>query len=302
KNARENNVRVELLDEAGVKRIEPHASPYKVGLYSPDTAVIDSKAVLYKLRELLTKDGVKFEFENPLLGVDTASRTVRTKRGSFTYGYFYNCAGAGADRVAKGFGLGLEYTLVPFKGLYYKVRPEKNHLVRANIYPVPNVDLPFLGVHLTRVVSGDVYVGPTAIPAFGRENYGILEGLEVGESLKIGYELAGLYLGNKNNFRLLVHTEIQKYLKSSFVIAAQRLMNDLKADDLVPCDKVGIRPQLVNLQTRTLEMDYIIEKSATSLHVLNSISPAFTSSLAFSEWIVDQAESATAPSKLSEAS
>jgi len=290
KNARENGINAERLDEKGIREIEPHATPYKAGIYSPDTAVIDSKAVVRKLRELLENAGVKFEFNAPLLEVSPESRFVKIRNGTYSYGYLYNCAGASADLVANRFGLGEDYTLVPFKGIYYKLRTEKNHLVRSNIYPVPDIDLPFLGVHLTRVISGEVYVGPTAIPAFGRENYGIFKGMELGESLKIGTELIGMYLENKQNFRLLVHTEIMKYLKPYFVAAARKLMSELAADDLVPCDKVGIRPQLVNTKTRSLEMDYIIERTPDSLHVLNSISPAFTSSLAFSEWIVDQAE------------
>jgi len=289
-NARDNGVTAERLDERGVKQIEPHASPYQAGIYSPDTAVIDSKAVVKKLRELLENDEVKFEFNAPLLTVDQASNAVTIPAGTYSYGYLYNCAGASADLIAKKFGMGLDYTLVPFKGIYYKLRPESNHLVRSNIYPVPDIDLPFLGVHLTRVISGDVYVGPTAIPAFGRENYGILKGMELGESLKIGSELIGMYLENTQNFRLLVHTEVRKYLKPWFVASARKLMAELASDDLVPCDKVGIRPQLVNVKTRSLEMDYIIEKTRDTLHVLNAISPAFTSSLAFSEWIVDQSE------------
>lgn len=287
-NARENGINVERLDEEGVRRIEPHASPYKAGIYCPDTAVIDSKAVVKKLRELLEQSGVQFKFNSPVTSLDPGSKTVKAPGGSYHYGYLFNCAGASADRVAKLFGLGMDYTLIPFKGIYYKLRPEKRHLVRSNIYPVPDINLPFLGVHLTRVISGDVYVGPTAIPAFGRENYGILKGMEPGESLKIGAELIGMYLENQQNFRLLVHTEVRKYLKPYFVDAARQLMKELTADDLVSCDKVGIRPQLVNVKKKSLEMDYIIEQTPTSLHVLNAISPAFTSSLAFAEVLVDR--------------
>jgi L-2-hydroxyglutarate oxidase LhgO len=156
---------------------------------------------------------------------------------------------------------------------------------------VPDVNLPFLGVHLTRVISGDVYVGPTAIPAFGRENYGVLQGIKFLEGLKISSELIAMYFENKQNFRSLVHVEMKKYLKPWFVASARKLMNELQDDDLIPCDKVGIRPQLVNIKTRSLEMDFILEKGENSLHVLNSISPAFTSSLAFAEKIVDKSES-----------
>ena len=140
-------------------------------------------------------------------------------------------------------------------------------------------------------MSGDVYVGPTAIPAFGRENYGIFKGIEFFEGAKILRELAGMYSKNNQNFRYLVHTEIRKYLKPWFLESAKRLVNDLKSSDLELSEKVGIRPQLINTKTKTLQMDYILEKDTNSLHILNSISPAFTSSFAFAKWIVDYSSS-----------
>jgi L-2-hydroxyglutarate oxidase LhgO len=288
KNARENGIKAERMDEHAVRQIEPHAAVYQQGIYCPDTAVIDSKGVLEKLRELLTASGVKIHFNAPVSSVKVAECEVSTPIGKFSYGYMFNCAGASADKVAKFYGLGLDYTMVPFKGIYFKLRPEHAHLVHANIYPVPDINQPFLGVHLTRVTSGEVYAGPTAIPALGRENYGILQGAKLGESLHVGLEVIRMYLANHQNFRKLVHTEIGKYQKKNFLAAVRKLMPELTADDIVPCNKVGIRPQLINVREKKLEMDYVIEKSPNSLHVLNAISPAFTSSLAFAEWIVDQ--------------
>lgn len=290
KNARDNGIRAELLDEQGIHRIEPHAGVYLQGIHCPDTAVIDSKAVLSKLRDLLTADGVDIFFNAPVTSIKVASRKVITPAGEFNYGYLFNCAGASADKVAKHYGLGLDYTLVPFKGIYFKLRPERAHLVHANIYPVPDIDQPFLGVHLTRVASGEVYAGPTAIPSLGRENYGILQGAKIGESLRIGFEIGQMYLANHQNFRRLVHTELGKYRKKKFFAAVSKLMPELTYDDLVSTGKVGIRPQLINVREKKLEMDYVIEKSPDSLHVLNAISPAFTSALAFAEWIVDQSK------------
>lgn len=288
KNAQENGIRAERLDEQGVHKIEPHAGVYQQGIHCPDTAVIDSKAVISKLQELLTAEGVKIFFGASLISINAMARKAVTPAGEFSYGYLFNCAGASADKVAKHYGLGLDYTLVPFKGIYFKLRPERAYLVNANIYPVPDINQPFLGVHLTRAASGDVYAGPTAIPALGRENYGILQGARLGESLQVGLEVFRMYLANHQNFRKLVHTELGKYRKKNFFAAVRQLMPALAYDDLVRSDKVGIRPQLVNVREKRLEMDYVIERSADSLHVLNAISPAFTSSLAFAEWLVDQ--------------
>lgn len=290
KNARENGIRAERLDEQGIRQIEPHAGVYQQGIHCPDTAVIDSKAVLEKLRELLIAEKVEFFFGCPVVSVDVPARKVITPSGEFSYGYLFNCAGASADKMARHYGLGLDYTLLPFKGIYFKLRPERAYLVNANIYPVPDINQPFLGVHLTRVASGEVYAGPTAIPALGRENYGVLRGAQLGESLRVGLEVSKMYWANRHNFRRLVHTEVGKYRKKNFFAAARKLMPELNYEDLVPSDKVGIRPQLINMREKKLEMDYIIEKSPDSLHVLNAISPAFTSSLAFAEWIVDQSQ------------
>lgn len=290
KNAQENNIRAERLDERGVREIEPHAGVYQQGIHCPDTAVIDSKAVLSKLQELLSAEAVKISLSAPVTFIDVAARKVSTPAGDFGYGYLFNCAGASADKVAKYFGVGDAYTLLPFKGVYFKLRPERAHWVRSNIYPVPDINQPFLGVHLTRVASGEVYAGPTAIPALGRENYGLLQGMRFGESLQIGFEVARMYWANQQNFRQLAHTELGKYRKENFFAAARKLMPELTLDDLVVSDKVGIRPQLINVREKKLEMDYVIEKTSDSLHVLNAISPAFTGSLAFAEWIVDQAE------------
>jgi L-2-hydroxyglutarate oxidase len=288
-NAQNNGVKAERLDEQGIKQIEPAASPYEAGIYCPDTAVIDSNAVIQKLRDLLLQSGVKFYYDSLISSATPSENLVVTRGEKFTYGFLYNCAGAGADIVARKFGFASDYTLVPFKGIYYKLKSHRTDLVRGNIYPVPDIELPFLGVHLTRVISGDVYVGPTAIPALGRENYGILKGIKLAEGFSIGRNLLTMYKENKENFRKLVHEEMKKYYKPSFVVAARKLCNQIQASDLESCDKVGIRPQLINTKSRTLEMDYIVEKGLDTLHVLNSISPAFTSSLAFNEWIVDQA-------------
>jgi L-2-hydroxyglutarate oxidase LhgO len=289
-NAVENNINAELLNESQIKDIEPYANPYRFGIFSPDTAVIDSNAVVEKLFLLLKDKQVEFKFSSSLLGLGGEKQIITTQNEKISYGYIYNCAGAHADRVAKLFGKGLDYTMIPFKGNYYKLHPSKNHLVNSNIYPVPNINLPFLGVHFTKVISGDVYVGPTAIPAFGRENYGILEGLKLREAAKISSELLGMYLNNAENFRMLVHSEIKNNAKPWFLKSAQKLVAGLQSKDLILSNKVGIRPQLVNTETKSIELDYIIEQTENSMHILNSISPAFTSSFAFSEWIVDQSE------------
>jgi L-2-hydroxyglutarate oxidase len=287
KNAEDNKITALRLDEQQMREVEPYASAYQFGIFTPDTASIDSKAVLKKLCEIITGRGVDIFLEQQVRRVDVKDRTVITSNDRFSYGYLFNCAGAGTDKIAKLFGLARDYTLLPFKGIYYKLKQDKNAWIKGNIYPVPDLKLPFLGVHFTRTIDGNVYVGPTAIPAFGRENYGILRGVST-EALRIAKDIALLYIANQQNFRMLIHSEVKKYAKPYFISAAQKLVSSIDANDLEASNKVGIRPQLVNMKKRKLEMDYIIEQDTHSMHVLNAISPAFTGSFRFAELLVDR--------------
>jgi (S)-2-hydroxyglutarate dehydrogenase len=286
RNARDNDIPAEKINHQQLREIEPNAAEGPAAIYCPTTAVIDAPAIIKRLKEQLEHRGVKF-IVNCHVKAPAGKGQLNTSQGLIHYGFLFNCAGAYADTVAKSFGLASDYALVPFKGIYWKLSKKANSLVRSNIYPVPDVSMPFLGVHLTRVISGDVYIGPTAIPALGRENYGILQGINFTESLGISFRLANMYLRNDNNFRKLVYVEMGKYSKGAFLSAARKLMPILTADDMERTPKVGIRPQLINTKTRKLEMDYILERTEDSVHVLNAISPAFTSGFAFAELIVD---------------
>lgn len=287
KNAHANNIKAKLIDNRELNELEPAAASSVAAIYCPDTAVIDSMAVLKKLQFLLETQGVDFYFNCHVEGRLTSDK-LKTNHGIFSFGFLFNCAGAYADKIANSWGLALDYVLVPFKGMYWKLSSDASDLVRSNIYPVPDVSLPFLGVHLTRVITGDVYVGPTAIPVLGRENYHKLQGTNFKEACGISWQLMSMYINNKNNFRLLAKTEMAKYSKRAFLAAAKKLVPRLESKDLVFTAKAGIRPQLINTKTKKLEMDYVLQRTDNSLHVLNAISPAFTSSFAFAAIIVDK--------------
>jgi (S)-2-hydroxyglutarate dehydrogenase len=288
-NARANGVRAERLDAAGVRAAEPGAFPDFGGIFSPDTAVIDVHAVLESLAGDLKAGGVALRLATRAARVDPRRKTVDAW-DAFSFGFLFNCAGAYADDIARQMGHAAGLALVPFKGTYFELSPAADGLVKGSIYPVPDPAFPFLGVHFTRGVSGHVYAGPTAIPALGRENYSGLEGVRLGEAAEVAWQTLALYLGNRHNFRGLVHNELSKYGRDAFAKAARRLVPALKDEDLTPCGKVGIRPQLVNLKERKLELDFVVERDAISMHVLNAISPAFTSSLAFAEYLADRFE------------
>ncbi len=209
-----------------------------------------------------------------------------TTKGDFRFDFFVNSAGAHADRVAHIFDLGRKYTILPFKGTYKKLRKEKSYLVKGNIYPVPDVRNPFLGVHFTRSYNGEVYIGPTAIPAFGRENYGILKGVDR-EALSILIKDIVLFFTNPK-FRNVALTEPKKYLSEFFFKDIEPMIEGLSKEDILPSDKVGIRPQLVDWERKELVMDFLVLKDSNSIHILNAISPAFTSAFAFAEYVVSQ--------------
>jgi len=284
RRATANGARVELVDEAQLAEIEPLARTAGRALFSRDTAIVDPKAVLASLRAELEASGrVRILTGRAFTGL-AAARVAATTGGPVAYGRLVNAAGAHCDRVARHFGLARDYRLIPFKGIYRKLRPGASFQVNGNIYPVPDIRNPFLGVHFTRSVHGDVYVGPTAIPAFGRENYGVLSGMDR-EALSIAGLDAALFFSNAT-FRSVALTEPKKYLAAWFNRDAARLVKRFDAADFLRAQKVGIRPQLVDWRTKELVMDFLVEAKDESVHVLNPISPAFTSSMDLAKRLV----------------
>lgn len=269
---------VSLVDEAELREIEPHARTVGLAIHSPLTAVVDPRAVLMSLRDDLRATGrAEIRFNVRVHGPG-GERVVETSAGRIAYAALVNASGAYADRLAHAFGAGLRYVLVPFKGLYRKLRPQASHLARGSIYPVPDPATPFLGVHFTRSVYGEVYLGPTAIPAFGRENYGLFKGLDA--------EAPGILLRDAQLFalspvfRAVALQEPRKYRFRHFFEDAASLVRGLTPEDVLPSPKAGIRPQLVDVTTNSLVMDFVMETGPAQMHVLNAISPAFTSSMA----------------------
>jgi len=277
--ALKNGARVELIDSKQLKEIEPHASTYMTALYSHDTAVVDPKLILYSLyKDLISSGKVNIIFSAEMQGLKGSSMAV-TSRGTIGFQTFINASGAYSDTVAHLFGVGLNYKLIPFKGVYKKIRDNRSSIVKSNIYPVPNMKNPFLGIHFTRAVNGGIYVGPSAMPALGRENYGILQGANR-ESIDIVLREALLFSAN-TGLRKTALAELKKYFSKNFFNDAQKLIPELEEDDLIPSEKTGIRPQLVDWKKKELVMDFIVIKDSNSIHILNTISPGFTSSMEF---------------------
>lgn len=286
-----NGARVSVIDRQQLKEIEPEAaSASGRALHSPDTAVVDPLQVLSKLQEVLTSQGVTFHHQTALANTNPQQNSFTTQQGdTVSYGVLFNAAGQHADRIAHLFGTAKEYALLPFKGMYFALDPQSNISLNGLVYPVPDLNVPFLGVHSVKKISGEIYFGPTAIPALGRENYIGLNDIEPIEAARIFSNLAIQYWKNQQGFRNYAHEEAGRFLKSRFTAAAKVLTPKLETDHLIPSTKVGIRAQLLNTQTRQLEMDFMVHSHENTVHVLNAVSPAFTSAFPFADYVVETA-------------
>ncbi|MFA7090220.1 MAG: L-2-hydroxyglutarate oxidase [Arcobacteraceae bacterium] len=273
KRAQVNGVETKIIEEDEVAKIDSNIKTYKKALFSPNTASVDPKIVCFKLKNILEQQGIEFFF-------NTSFEVSELK-----YDYVINCAGAYADKVAQSFGLAQNYTMLPFKGIYLKYMTNKTD-IKTNIYPVPNLSNPFLGVHYTITSDGSIKIGPTAIPAFWRENYDGLSNFNLKEMIEILYYESKLFILNSFNFRNLAIEEMKNYSSKIFIQKAKdmvkRIGNDFKP---IPA---GIRAQLLNTKTNELVQDFVVEHGKNSTHVLNAVSPAFTCSFAFAKYVVKE--------------
>ncbi|MCA9399363.1 MAG: FAD-dependent oxidoreductase, partial [Candidatus Omnitrophica bacterium] len=276
-----SNVRICSAEEA--KAIEPNVKTYKEALYSPDTASVDPAEVCRHLRVDLEKQGVVFQFNTRYVG--RKGNIVLTDQGDLQAGKIINCAGLYADKVAKDFGFGERYTMIPFKGLYLKYTKNKTD-IKINIYPVPNLNNPFLGVHFTKTADGSIKIGPTAIPALWRENYTGMDNFKIDELASIFWQESRLFLTNAFHFRDLAYEEWRKYNKRYFIQLAQNMVEEIDPEGFTEFTKPGIRAQLLDKTRLALLQDFVVEADQNSIHVLNAVSPAFTCAFPFARYVV----------------
>ena len=281
---RANGAAVKLIDEYELSQIEPNAHTVQQGLYVEDTAVVDPKKIMRQIQQDLLRQNVKILFNSQLNKIE--KNTAITAQDSISFKFLINATGVYAEKIAHQMGLGKNYQIVPFKGFYKKIKPQFAHLFHGNIYPLPDLRYPFLGVHFTKNIDGDVYLGPTAIPAFGRENYYHVLGM-TWESPKILYRQAQMFLTD-SRFRNMAYKEFKKYLPTYFYRDARKLVKKLEPSWIMSSPKVGIRAQLMKKDNGQCQLvdDFIILKDHHSLHILNAISPAFTSAFAFVKFVI----------------
>jgi L-2-hydroxyglutarate oxidase LhgO len=274
-----------LISAAEAKKLQPDVTVVGDALYSPRTAASDPKAVAQALRQDLLDAGVIVRTNCAFLERE-GEGVFRTSQGSVKAEVLVNCAGLYADKIAQQFGFGSRYTILPFKGLYLKYAKNKTD-IRMHIYPVPDPAYPFLGVHFTKTVDGSIKIGPTAIPALWRENYSGFKNFKLGELVDIGMREASLFLTNSFNFRKLAIIEMQKYARNHFISLAQRLVPSIDPNGFGDFAPPGIRAQLMNKETKELVQDFIVEGDKRSVHILNAVSPGWTCSFPFAEYVVE---------------
>lgn len=284
-----NGVPLEMVSAQRAQRIEPLVRTHDVALWSPSTAVSDPAAVLAAQVADAGAAGVSIEYNARVAQIEKLSSgmiRVRTEDGRLrSTGHLVNCAGLYADRIAHQLDFGAGLALLPFKGLYlYCDIP-----LRTLVYPVPLLGAVFLGTHFTVTVDGKTKIGPTAIPALWRQQYGessMLQNFAVDEATEIMC-LEARMLALRPELRALAAMEAKKYVKRWMAAGASELVAGASADKFTTYGRAGIRAQLVHKDTGRLEMDLVVQGDASSTHVLNAVSPAWTCARPFAEFVAD---------------
>ena len=269
-----------------LRELEPHAAGL-AALHSSETSVVDYKQVSRAMREDAEVAGVTFQMSSAVSGVKTSGEGVhvQTTKGEVGAKYLVNCAGLYSDKVARMMGEAPGLQIVPFRGEYYMLTPERHGLVRGLIYPVADPRFPFLGVHFTHTVHGEVEAGPNAVLAFAREGYTMAKvnpGELAGTLTYSGFwKMAGKYWQmGLDEFR-------RSLSKAEFVRSLQRLVPDIRDEDVFR-GGAGVRAQAID-DYGALVDDFRLVETAQALHVLNAPSPAATASLAIGDYIAARA-------------
>lgn len=285
-----NGVDVRLIDSAELARLEPLAARAEVALWSPNTAVADPNLVAEALLTQVKARGARVQVGCKVEAVDVLSSGVvlgLSGGGAVQAKHVINCAGLYADKLARQFGVGLEYAVLPFRGLYVYGNWPKGRLQR-HVYPVPDARNPFLGVHATVTANGGVKIGPTAIPGFWREHYRGVGGWSPNEFADVARLLPRFFASDPKMTAGLLASEAPKVMKRSIVQAAAKLVPSVNSRDFKRWGPAGVRAQLVHRDSGKLEMDFIVREGERSTHVLNAVSPAWTSSFAVGDYVTEK--------------
>jgi (S)-2-hydroxyglutarate dehydrogenase len=272
-----------MMQPEEFREIEPHCAGLRA-LQVPSTGIVDYTAVAQKYAELIRKAGSEIVLGAKVTGLrgDGNGNVVETTAGTFRSRWVINCAGLYSDTVTRMAGVETNLEIVPFRGEYYDIRPERRHLVRNLIYPVPDPRFPFLGVHFTRRINGSVDAGPNAVLAFRREGYRGASP-DLGEAIEM-LRFPGFRKMAAKYWQKGLAEQYRAWVKSAFTKALQKMVPELKESDLVPGGS-GVRAQAVDAEGNLVD-DFYFVHSGSMIHVCNVPSPAATASLEIGKEIV----------------
>ena len=272
----ENGLDVTLLDGEEVRKIEPYVNTVG-GIRVKNTGIVNFREVTEKYGELFVKNGGEIHYNNKVEAIKNNADTIEvtTNKTIYEVGYLVNCAGLYSDKLAKLSGIDTDVKIIPFRGEYFKLNEDVKKYVKTLIYPVPNPELPFLGVHFTNMIGGGVDVGPNAVLGFKKEAYKKI-GFDKSETLEI-LTFPGLYRMGLKNVKEAIGEYYRSFNKKAFVKAARKLIPLIKAEDITPME-AGVRAQAMKPDGTLLD-DFYFEENDRSIHVLNAPSPAATCSI-----------------------
>lgn len=277
--------KIRFIDKDELKELEPHANGIKA-IHVPYTGIIDYKEVSHKYAELICEAGGEIKFNEKVVKIldSGSSLEITTQNSSFNTKVFVNSCGLQSDEVAGLTEKKIDTRIIPFRGEYYKIKPESRYLVKNLIYPVPDPAFPFLGVHFTRMTNGEVEAGPNAVLSFKKEGYKKTS-FSVRDSFRT-FTWKGFYSIASKYYKTGFGEFKRSFSKKAFVKALQKLMPEITAEDLIP-GGAGVRAQAISVDGKLID-DFLIHDSGRIVNVLNAPSPAATSSLAIGQTIAER--------------
>ena len=287
--SKSNEISVEVLDQKQLNEIEPNIIGISA-LFVKSTGIVDYKLITKKMSEefeskggefLLNSEVVNLEEDKEKIKIITSSESLNTK-------YLICCAGLMADRVARLLNIKINFQIIPFRGEYFRLPIKHNSLIKHLVYPIPDPDLPFLGVHLTKMIDGTITVGPNAVLGFKREGYNKLN-FSLRDTIEF-LSFKGFHRVIKKNLKSGVYEMKNSIFKQGYLKEVQKYSPQIKLNDLKPYP-AGIRAQAV-LEDGTLVHDFLFAESKRSIHVCNAPSPAATSAIPIGKYITKKATEA----------
>ena len=285
---KQNNIEVELIDQEQLRKIEPNINGIGAILVK-STSIVNYQSVTKKMIEQYEALGGEYLLDTEVVNLTENSDAIEiiTNNETLKSRYLISCAGLMADRIAKMLNLEINFRIVPFRGEYYKLSEKHNTLVKHLIYPIPDPELPFLGIHLTKMIDGSVTVGPNAVLGFKREGYGKIN-LSPRDILEM-LSFKGFYKVIRNHFKSGITEMLNSKYKRGYLKQVNKYSPSIKLKDLQPYP-AGIRAQAV-LDDGTLVHDFLFVESERSIHVCNAPSPAATSAMPIGKYISEKARS-----------